>query len=246
MKKKKTINKVEKMSNVMSFIILFLLGIIIGLIFGRIELKVNNGIELKKIENCSNELKKYTNIDGSDVYLFCLQDIIINTNRPLRNYNFDGFINGLKLEETTYDDGGTKVYTNDNVAIIKCHTLLGNKNIYIGPKELFDENKFSVKLCTDTNKEPKEFTRTYKVEKVLQGEEENLFWVTLKLFQAEADTVLIRTDEKLKEGKNYEFTLSTTNTSMDDNIDSIFKNSILLKIKETDKTGLDQIQEPFN
>ena len=104
----------------------------------------------------------------------------------------------------------------------------------------------SVNLCEDTNKVVKEFTRTYKVEKVLQGEEENLFWVTLKLFQAEADTVLVRTNEKLKEGKNYEFTLSTTNTSMDDNIDSIFKNSTLIKIKETDKTGLDQLQEPFN
>ncbi|MBQ8901883.1 MAG: hypothetical protein IJY87_02305 [Bacilli bacterium] len=244
--KKKKINKAEKMSNIMSFIILFLLGVIIGLIIGRIELKVNNGIELKNLENCSNEVKKYTNIDGSDVYLFCLQDIVINSNKSLKDYNFDGFMDGLKLEETTYDDGGTKVYTNDDIAIIKCQTLLGNKNIYIGTKDMFDNNKMSVNLCEDTNKVVKEFTRTYKVEKVLQGEEENLFWVTLKLFQAEADTVLVRTNEKLKEGKNYEFTLSTTNTSMDDNIDSIFKNSTLIKIKETDKTGLDQLQEPFN
>ena len=137
--KKKKINKAEKMSNIMSFIILFLLGVIIGLIIGRIELKVNNGIELKNLENCSNEVKKYTNIDGSDVYLFCLQDIVINSNKSLKDYNFDGFMDGLKLEETTYDDGGTKVYTNDDIAIIKTKYKYNGEEktiAIIGPKRM--------------------------------------------------------------------------------------------------------------
>jgi len=88
-----------------------------------------------------------------------------------------------------------------------------------------------------------EFTKTYTIENILDSEEENSYYVTLKLFQGEVDTVLIPTKEDLIEGKTYEFTFTTTEMDIEDNIDSIFKNSNLLKIKETDKQGLAQIQE---
>ena len=42
--------------------------------------------------------------------------------------------------------------------------------------------------------------------------------------------------------KNYEFTFESSNIEIKDNIKSIFNNATLISIKETDKTGLDQIQ----
>ena len=47
-------------------------------------------------------------------------------------------------------------------------------------------------------------------------------------------------------GKNYEFTFEYTIEDIDDNIKSIFNNTNLVSIIETNKTGLDQVQDPIN
>ena len=50
----------------------------------------------------------------------------------------------------------------------------------------------------------------------------------------------------LKIEKNYEFTFEYSNENIEDNIKSIFNNATLSKIVETDKQGLDQIQDSIN
>ena len=54
-------------------------------------------------------------------------------------------------------------------------------------------------------------------------------------------------DIKLEENKTYEFELQLYEDAKDieDTIEYIFKYSNIIEIRETDKTGLDQLQEPM-
>ena len=54
-------------------------------------------------------------------------------------------------------------------------------------------------------------------------------------------------DIKLEENKTYEFELQLYEDAADieDTIEYIFKHSNIIEIRETDKVGLEQIQEPM-
>jgi len=54
-------------------------------------------------------------------------------------------------------------------------------------------------------------------------------------------------DIKLEENKTYEFELQLYEdaTNIEDSIEYIFKYSNIIEIRETDKTGLEQSQEPI-
>ena len=41
-----------------------------------------------------------------------------------------------KVKTEMYKDGGSKEYHYENYTIIKCHTLDGNRDVYIGTKDL--------------------------------------------------------------------------------------------------------------
>lgn len=41
-----------------------------------------------------------------------------------------------KISGDTYKDGGSKIYKYDNYTIIKCHTLEGNRDVYIGTRDM--------------------------------------------------------------------------------------------------------------
>ena len=75
--------------------------------------------------------------------------------------------------------------------------------------------------------------------------DENYIDVTLKQFQGDPEVVKIDKSANIIVGRNYEFTFLTY-TKFDDTIKNIFDNSTLLKIEETNKTGLDQINEGIN
>ncbi len=80
----------------------------------------------------------------------CLDEIKLD-DATLKDYfsktyqTFDDSINNLtnsmKLVDT-YKDGGTKLYKNDSIALIKCNTIDGNKDIYIGDINLEYEESF--------------------------------------------------------------------------------------------------------
>ena len=55
-------------------------------------------------------------------------------------------------------------------------------------------------------------------------------------------------DITLEKDKTYEFELMISEDAVDikDDIDYIFKNSTIVGVKETTKTGLDQIKEPIS
>lgn len=56
------------------------------------------------------------------------------------NDSINSLINNMELIDI-YKDGGTRLYKNDTISIIKCNTIDGNKDIYIGDINLeYQEN----------------------------------------------------------------------------------------------------------
>lgn len=89
------------------------------------------------------------------------------------------------------------------------------------------------------------FIRTYHVLNVAESNAYSYLYITIRQFQGEeVQTVKIERSlcPDITSGKNYEFKLKP-NGQFQENILSIFNNSTLLEIKETDKIGADQIQE---
>ena len=116
--------------------------------------------------------------------------------------------------------------------------------------------KYKSNFCKDNNNT---FTRTYtvkKIEKYTKQQYENgipvtyakSFEVTLSQYQGKTETVIINNISiDLIKDKTYEFEfmLYKDNKNIEDTIESIFKNTHIVEIRETNKTGLDQIQEPI-
>lgn len=92
------------------------------------------------------------------------------------------------------------------------------------------------------------FTRTYKVLNKTSYKESNSYYLTLQIFEGEVDTVIIKDiKDTIEEGKTYEFTFEKNNSiKTEDNLKSIFNNYKLVGVTETNKEGLDQIQDQIN
>lgn len=89
------------------------------------------------------------------------------------------------------------------------------------------------------------FIRTYHILNIADSNNEKYLYLTIRQFQdEEVQTVKVEKNlcPSIEAGKNYEFTLKT-NQKLEDNIQSIFNNSIVVSITETDKVGLEQIQD---
>lgn len=215
----------------------------------------------KKIETdesniCDKEELYYTG-DGYNIYTYCIKSIILDDGKEKlelkdiikdNNNIIDGIINEL-IPKDTLKDGGTTIYkdsmtknfTNNGLTVIKCNTLSGNRDIYIGP----DSMEFEEHFCKNNIKY---YTKTYTVLNVESGAEENSYYFTLKLFQGEVDTVFIKNmNDKVLANKTYEFKFKkNSNNVIEDNIKSVFENSDIISIKETSKEGFEQIQDNVN
>ena len=222
-------------------------------------------IETIETKNCDNRAKLYYNDNDRKIYTYCLDEINIKTegksyklSEYLSNHNklIDEIIGSMTLISglndggtNIYRDGGSLGFTNNGLTIIKCKTLDGNRDIYIGPESL----EFKENFC---NNKSSTFTRTYEVKSVEEYKEQQYedgtpvsygksLKVTLSQFQAETKTIILNNYwGELEKGKTYEFEFYLEYfDSIDDNIESIFKNTTLVSVKETNKKGLDQLQE---
>ena len=106
------------------------------------------------------------------------------------------------------------------------------------------ENEETIFNNTLENKD--DFTKTYNVLNLAESDDENYLYLTIKQFQndeVETVKVLKSLANGVEANKNYEFTFQYGNENIEDNIKSIFENATLVQIKETDKTGLEQVQD---
>ena len=213
-------------------------------------------------DECNYKAKLIMEQKDSKIYTYCLNDVTIKINEKeeklidfikIDDQAIDKIINTLSLEGS-YSDGGTKVYKGENLTLVKCHTLSGNRDVYIGDQNM----KFKQNFCDDNNYT---FVRTYTVKSIKEYNEQqytsdgvpvsygNSFEVELSQFQVGIKKVIINNlwDIKLEENKTYEFEFQLYEDAKDieDSIDYIFKNSTIIEIRETEKLGLDQLQEPM-
>lgn len=106
--------------------------------------------------------------------------------------------------------------------------------------------------AVNANQQLKEvyFTRTYYVVKDLELTDHtgNFHYYVINQFQEDDPTVIkVENQFILEENKNYEFTFRGEIIEKEDyKIKDIFDNLDIIQIKETDKTGLDQVQESVN
>lgn len=220
----------------------------------------NYSISFQNQNECNKPQLLLTKND-KNIYTYCPENTKVKINKKeieLKKYiedndeAIDKIIKTLELEDI-FSDGGTQIYKGD-ITLIKCNTLDGNKDIYIGNKNL----KFKPNFCKNNNYT---FTRTYTVKDIAEYTEQqytddgipvgygNSFKVMLSEFQGDTKTVIINNlwDITLKKNKTYEFELMIYDDATDikDNIEYIFKNSTIIEIRETNKIGMEQIQEPI-
>jgi len=211
---------------------------------------------------CNHKASLLIEKNNRKIYTYCLNDTIITLNNKEENLKtfieknddaIDRIIDTLELEGTLLD-GGTKVFKGESLTLVQCNKLDGNRDIYIGDQNM----KFKENFCDNDNYT---FVRTYTVNSIKEYTEQqytddgtpvgygNSFEVELQQFQKEPTKVIINNlwDIKLEPNKIYEFEFQLYSDAKDikDTIDYIFKYSTIVEIRETNKVGLEQIQEPI-
>ncbi len=241
---------------------LILIIVLATFIFYKRSLNTPN-LNAETEKECNHEPMLYYEYNNRKIYSYCLSNIEISVNNEkielkdyLLNNSLDSLISHLE-KLSSYDDGGTTIYkdggskkiTANGMTLIECKTLEGNNDIYIGPKDM----KMKMNFCKSDNTT---FTRTYIVDKVsnytkqqFEGEipvtYSKSLEVTLHEENKEPVTVIINNSaETPVAGKIYEFEFVIDNKKeLKDNIESIFKNCLIVEIRETTKTGLAQRQD---
>jgi len=112
-------------------------------------------VKITKSEDCDNKAKLYYTEENRNIYLYCLDQIEVEKESSwvetmkLKNYLWtnpnaiEEIITGFTGNNTnSYDDGGTILYKGDEFNLLKCHTLAGNNDIYIGDKSMGYPNNF--------------------------------------------------------------------------------------------------------
>lgn len=160
----------EKAKNKKSveLVLFFVLGIGVGIAFGMssaLLIRQNSKKEEKEyryetttLTTCEKE-KLYYQDDDKNVYLYCLNSIKVKEGGnllELKNYiqDYPNELENMIKEMTviaTFYDGGSILYRDDGklsekgFSILKCSTIEGNKDIYIGSRDMQYENGFCSK-----------------------------------------------------------------------------------------------------
>lgn len=159
--------------------------------------------------------------------------------------NYENFIFNYIDEENNVVVVGLLDNSSDEQAKFKKDVVDSNLIKFVKGNKLVNEK---INIYEDENNKTedlKSFIRTYNILNVADSNDENFLYLTIRAFNCEeVQTVIVKRElcPNIKVGKNYEFTIKP-NFRMEDNILSIFNNSSILAIKETDKTGLEQIQD---
>ncbi len=208
-----------------------------------------NSLEIKKGNANYNYLDKELN-KNEDL----INDIISNLKYVL-DYDDGG--------STSYQSKSSRIYTNNDITLIKCHKLINaidkkfNEDIYLGLEGM----EYSNGYCEERNDTFNfnydcSFTKTYNIVNILsnyQTDNPNYNYIVVDALQnAYPKTISIPTSlkKKLKANKYYEFVYHIKGSSKtlinEEDIDEFINNdnlNVTLEIKETKKTGLNQIND---
>ncbi|HIS39193.1 MAG TPA: hypothetical protein IAB45_06810 [Candidatus Onthousia faecavium] len=171
------------------------------------------------LESVNNEIIAYFQTNGTSGY----ENYVFNYVDEENNVVVVGLLDNSEKEQERFKE--TIVDSN----LIK----------FVKSEKLVHEND------NQNSKDLKTFIRTYEILNVAESNDTNYIYLTIRQFQGE-EVQTVKVEKALcpaiEEGKNYEFTLKQKRKP-EDNILSIFNNSSIVSIIETDKIGLEQIQD---
>ena len=242
-----------KKENLSKFIIgvgLIVVSLLCGILIERNLNEESYKEETYRVEIIEDQTKNdptlYVENDLESIYLIGLSNIFVDKKELQEDYDSEflsNLINEMNYVEehqdyTVYRD--LQHVSEYGFSLVKCNE---NNKIYIGPMNMV----FSDNLCEIENpKEGNTFIKTYKVLNVEDSNDYDYLYLTLRQYQCE-EVVTVRVKRKLcpdiKANSNYEFTFEYTSNMVEENINSVFSNTNLLKITLTDKEGMDQIQD---
>lgn len=110
----------------------------------KLDDKVRLVVYPTKNNNCKDDVKFYSQYENSNVYFVCIGEIekvyhpnmsYVETIKYNPKSNIDYITHQMNIIEQ-YRDGGSIMYERDNLRILKCNTVDGNKDIYIGYNNL--------------------------------------------------------------------------------------------------------------
>ena len=202
------------------------------------EKNITNDIELFqyiiKHKNSKFNLFTSTKTLKENYILYYLMNIILPNSKSITLIEgaYSGYIfnldNGIKEANILYDDK-RYVFT------------------FIEDKYFKDEYIYELLNTILFENNINEFTKTYQVIEKVENNSLDYLSFKIKKFQDEnIEIVDIKKElaQNIEIGKTYEFTFKKNNSNnIDDNIKSIFNNTELINIKQTNKIGLEQIQE---
>lgn len=186
----------------------------------------NNQKEITKenLNNVNNKIIEYFQAHGAKEFNNFSFNYIDEDNKVV----VVGLLNNNEKEQERFKQ---EIINSDLIKFVK-----GEKSINV-------DNEKKEKIVN-----AKPFIKTYQVLNIAESNDYNYLYLTIRQFQDE-EVQTIKAERKLcpniVEKKNYEFTIKP-NYKIEDNILSIFNNSTIISIKETNKTGLDQIQESIS
>lgn len=243
-----------------SVIILLILCFLCIFIYNNAERDNDNkksvALYVTETKNCSDKLELYyTDSNGSNYYTYCLNSIVFDFGDrklelkkalEMKQVSIGDILYKLE-EQELYEDGGSILYRDNSkysdlgVSILKCQTVDGNRDYYIGNKNMTYSDGFCIAKDYSCR-----FTRTYQILDISESNNELYLYFTLKQFQND-DVVTVKVSQEMgksiEEDKYYEFTFVSKSKKYDDTIKDIFDNNELIEIDISDKEGLDQIQE---
>lgn len=195
------------------------------------------GVIVLGITGCGNSQKEVETEDLQSVNNKIIEYFQTNGVKDYDNYTFNYVDDEHKVVVVGLLDNSEKEQEKFKKTIIDSNLIK-----FVKGEKLIDEieNKNTIDL--------KSFIRTYNILNVAESNDEKYIYLTIRQFQEE-EVQTIKVEKELcpniVKGKNYEFTIKP-NYRMEDNILSIFNNSKILEIKETNKIGLEQIQESIS
>jgi len=234
-------------------IVIIILSFICIYIYDNYKVENVTKLVINEKEECNGNLDLYyTDKEGNNYYLYCLDEIIVDygdrtldLNKALerKQITMDFVYEEVKKDGkvNTYWDGGSIKYNNNDFSLLKCQTTLGNNDYYFGPSSMTKKEGFCIEepyTCS--------FVRTYLILDTSISNDENYIYLTLKEYQDE-EVVTVKIDKTLVpeivEDNYYEFRFTSTGKSNETDIKSIFESNKLIEINKTIRTGLNQINE---
>lgn len=236
-----------------SIIVLILLSFVCTYIYDNYKVVKETKLVINEKKNCIGNLDLYyTDKDGNNYYLYCLDSIAIDYGDRILDLDKALTINEIGMdfiydevkkngETITYKDGGSLKYSNNNFSLLSCQTVDGNNDYYFGPSNMEYREGFCMEKPYTCS-----FTRTYLILDTSDSNDEKYMYLTLREYQEE-EVVTVKVEKELIsniiEDTYYEFKFASIGKSKNTDIEKLFKSNRLLSVNPTDKIGLDQINE---